>query len=271
MGQEAAGAVARRDVRLRIAGWVENSLVDVIGEVTFTIWFNYCNFRCPWCQNAHVVFAKESREVSVSELLEAISHARLLLGYVQATGGEPTLQDEGLRALFEACRDELGVATSLDTNGSRPEVIEDLLGSGLVDHVALDVKAPLSEPGKYGRVIGLPGRGEEMARKVRSSVQAVLEKAPVVEIRTTFVPTLHTEEDIMAIAGELAEMGLGEREGACYVLQQFLPSGTLIDPSYARVGRTPDGLLLALARQVKERFGLPNVYVRAQELGVVRI
>ena len=257
-------------VKLRVAGWVEASLVDVIGDVSFTVWFNYCNFRCPWCQNAHVVLARESREVTVGELVEAISGASLLIGYVQATGGEPTLQDEGLEALFTACKNELGVCTSLDTNGSRPEVIGRLLDLGLLDHVALDVKAPLSEPEKYGRVIGLPDLGEEMAKRVRASVQDVLDRAPYAELRTTFVPTLHTPADILAIARELVEMGMGKRGRCVYVIQQFVPSGTLMDPAFASVGRPSPDFLLDLARKVGEEAGLPEVYVRAQELGVVR-
>jgi len=258
-------------VRLRVAGWAEASLVDVIGDVAFTIWFNYCDFRCPWCQNAHVVFARESREVTVGELLEAISDASLLIGYVQATGGEPTLQDEGLEALFRACKKELGVLTSLDTNGSRPEVIGRLLDGGLLDHVALDVKAPLSEPEKYGRVIGLPGRGEEMAERVRASVRAVIERAPYLEVRTTFVPTLLTPEDILAIAEELVDMGLEEHGRYVYVLQQFVPSGTLIDPAFAKVERPSPEFLLDLAGRVKRETGLSNIYVRAQEIGVAKV
>jgi len=238
--------------------------------VAFTIWFNYCDFRCPWCQNAHVVFAKESREITVGELLDIISNASLLIGYVQATGGEPTLQDEGLEALFRACKDELGVRTSLDTNGSRPDVIGRLLAQGLIDHMALDVKAPLSEPEKYGRVIGLPGRGKEMVEKVRSSVREAIEKAPYLEIRTTLVPTLLTPEDILAIARELAEMGLGEHERYVYVIQQFVPSETLIDPAFADVERPSPELLLDIARKVRKEVGLAEVYVRAQEIGVAK-
>ena len=259
-----------KTIRLRVAGWADASLVDVIGDVAFTIWFNYCDFRCPWCQNAHVVFAKESREITVGELLEAISDASLLVGYVQATGGEPTLQDEGLEALFEGCKEEIGVRTSLDTNGSRPDVIERLLDLGLIDHVALDVKAPLSEPEKYGRVIGLPDRGKEMADRVRASVREVIEKAPYLEIRTTFVPTLLTPEDVLVIAGELVDMGLAEHERYVYVIQQFVPSETLIDPAFAKVERPSPEFLLELARRVEKETGLTEVYVRAQELGVAK-
>ena len=259
-----------RDVKLRVAGWVDTSLVDVLGDVSFTIWFNYCNFRCPWCQNAHVVRAEVSREVTVGEILDAVSEAMPLISYVQATGGEPTLQPEGLEALFSGCKDELSIKTSLDTNSSRPEVVRRLFDLGLIDHLATDVKAPLAEPSKYGTVIGLKGPMEELVGRIRSAVEMAIDEAPFLEVRTTFVPTLVSEEDVIAIARELYDMGLANRPRAFYVLQQFFPAGTLMDPSFANLKRVPAGRLLALARRVKEEAGLKEVYVRTQEMGVLR-
>jgi len=259
-------------LELDLAGWTEASLVDVLGEVSFTIWFCGCNFRCPWCQNAPVVLGTACRKVRLEELLEAIEHASLLADYVQATGGEPTLQAEGLEALFGACKDELTLKTSLDTNGALTEVLGRLLEAGLVDHVAMDVKAPLDQPEKYARIAGLPAsRGPSVVEHVRASVSLALDGAPFVELRTTFVPTLHTREDILAIATELAELGLGERPRAYYVLQQFWPGGELIDPSFAHILRPSVEFLTTLAKEVKEKTGLQTVYVRTQEAGVLKV
>ena len=259
-----------KPVELFVAGWAETSLVDVLGEVSFTIWFCGCDFRCPWCQNKSVVLGTACREVGLPEVLEAISGASLLSDYVQATGGEPALQPEGLRALFKACK-EVGMKTSLDTNGSREGVVRGLLEAGLVDHLAMDVKAPLSDPAKYGRVSGLrTDVAERMVRSVRASLEKALEMAPFLEVRTTFVPTLHEKADLVEIAGELVEMGLADRERAYYVIQQFSPRGDLMDPSFANVRQPLADELLELARQVKEATGLKAVYVRTQERGVIR-
>jgi len=259
-------------LELDLAGWTEASLVDVLGEVSFTIWFCGCNFRCPWCQNAPVVLGTVCRNVRLGELLEAIEHASLLTDYVQATGGEPTLQAKGLEALFRACKDELTLKTSLDTNGALTDVLARLLETSLVDHVAMDVKAPLDQPRKYAHIAGLPiGRGPSVVDHVRASVSLALDEAPFVELRTTFVPTLHTREDILAIAAELAELGLGGRPRAYYVLQQFWPGGNLIDPSFAHVLRPSVEFLKTLAKEVKEKTGLQTVYVRTQEAGVLKV
>ncbi len=256
---------------LFVAGWTEASLVDVVGEVSFTIWFCGCDFRCPWCQNKSVVFGTACRRVRLSEVLEAASGASLLADFAQATGGEPTLQPEGLRAFFEACKDQLGLRTSLDTNGSRELVVEELLDAGLVDHMAMDVKGPLDEPGKFARVAGIrPGAAERMLRSVRRTLELGIDRAPFLEVRTTFVPTLHDKEDLLKIAGQLADLGLAKRRRAYYVIQQFWPGGDLIDPSFAEVRQPLADELVELAREVKESFGL-EVLVRTQERGVIRI
>jgi len=258
---------------IRVAGWVSVSLVDVLGSPSFTIWFNYCNFRCPWCQNAHVVYATESREVSIPQLLNEIRRASILVDYVQATGGEPTLQPHGLKALFRRCRNEVGVKTSLSTNGSNCQVVKELLREGLLDHVALDVKAPLHDPRKYSAVIGLDERrGVNVLQRVRCSIRALMEANCPTEFRTTFVPNLLKKRDIIRIAQEIREES--EKTGFCgfaYVIQQFLPSETLINPKFSEKERVPAGKIVEIAREVRREVGLENVYVRAQEIGTVRI
>jgi len=208
----------------------------------------------------------------LSEVLEAISGASLLSDYVQATGGEPTLQPDGLGALFGACKDELGLKTSLDTNGSRPSVVKDLLSSGLVDHMAMDIKAPLDDPAKYGLVAGLgPGPVGEVVGAVEASARLAIDMAPFLEVRTPFVPGLTSRGDILSIARWLAEAGLGRRPRAYYVLQQFSPRGDLIDPSFAEVRQPTPEELFELALELKEATGLEAVFVRTQEMGVVKI
>ena len=259
------------DAIIHVAGWISISLVDVLENPSFTVWFNYCNFRCPWCQNAHVVDAVETKRIRVKDLIEEIKRASTLVEYVQATGGEPTIQADGLRALFELCKDEAHIKTSLSTNGSRSDVIRGLLESGLLDHAAVDVKAPLGNPSKYGEVIGLgEQRAVEIVEEVRSSVSLLVESVPFIEFRTTMVPTLLSKDDVVEVAVELREY-IRNHGNAAYVIQQFLPSGTLIDPKFADVERTPIELLMETAKEVKDEAGLRRVYVRTQELGVVKI
>ncbi len=135
---------------------------------------------------------------------------------VVISGGEPTLQP-GLPALARAIKD-MGLSVKLDTNGSRPEVVEAMLDEGLLAHVAMDVKAPL-DAGAYGRLTCVRADME----KIRASMSLIKNKAPSYEFRTTYVPGLHSGEDMASLREEL--------RGEPWVVQCFKPNGCL-DASY---------------------------------------
>ena len=261
-----------RSVRARVAGWKDLSLVDVLGEPSFTIWFNYCNFRCPWCQNGHVVSGEVSREVEVGELADLAAASYPLVKFVHVTGGEPTLQDEALEALFKLCKLS-EMKTSLSTNGSRPGVVRRLTDEGLLDHMALDVKGPLNDPERYGRIAGLSiALAREIVPRIRETLRLALGNLSFVEIRTTLVPGLVEEREVMEVVGELREeVSQAGGSRVAYVLQQFSPSETAIDPRFRRGKRSEVDRLLELGRLVKSKLSFEEVYIRCVELGTVRV
>ena len=138
--------------------------------------------------------------------------ASAYLDAVVISGGEPTLQP-GLPALARAIT-ALGLPVKLDTNGSRPEVIEKLLNEGLVEHIAMDVKAPL-DAASYERLTGTRVNVE----KIRASVEIIKSRAPSYEFRTTYVPALHTREDLLALREAL--------RGEPWFVQCFKPNNCL--------------------------------------------
>ncbi len=257
-------------VRVKVAGWKELSLVDIIGEPSFTVWFNYCNLRCPWCQNSHVVTGKITMEKEVGELVHLIEENSKLVKYVHVTGGEPTLQPDGLKALFLLSK-RVGEKISLSTNGTNPEVVKEVIELGL-DHLALDLKGPISNPEKYASIVGLdPGKGELLAKAVDSSIKMGIKDVPFVEIRTTLVPTLLNAEDILHLAKYVSELAFNSRGRVVYVIQQYIPSETLIDPAFMSVKKVPAPFLIELGKAIKEKTEIIEVYVRAIELGTVKI
>jgi pyruvate formate lyase activating enzyme len=134
------------------------------------------------------------------------------------TGGEPTIQD-GL-ADFAATIKEMGFALKLDTNGYRPDVLEELLAAQCVDYIAMDIKTTWN---KYSQAAGV---NVDIPRLVRS-VKLLKEAAVGHEFRTTCVPKLVTEDDIVEIGGIIGN-------DSCYTLQQFQPCDTL-NPEYAGI------------------------------------
>ncbi len=189
---------------------VEASFVDWDGNIVCTLFLPGCNFRCGFCFNHELVLAPEGLEdVPLEYVREYLRANRDFLDGVCITGGEPTLH-----GIQELCRmvKELGLGVKLDTNGSNPEVVASLIDSGLVDFVAMDVKAPFDD-GSYSLVSGVEVRAERL-RRCAELIASRVEH----EFRTTVVPGVHTPEVVEDIARALAELGARK-----YVLQKFIP------------------------------------------------
>jgi len=176
-------------------------MLDFPGRVACTVFTVGCNFRCPFCHNRELVSRKlweeSGRElVDEGEFWKFLEKRRGVLDGVCITGGEPTLQPD----LGEFCRKikSLGLLVKLDTNGSNPDVVQKLLGDGLVDYVAMDYKVSSNT---Y-QVISNNKEGK-LAEKLRKSVELIVGSGVECEFRTTVVPRIHTEEVLREMAGEI--------------------------------------------------------------------
>ena len=198
-----------------ISGLQKLTLLDYPGRVACTVFTGGCNFRCPFCHNAPLVLPGFEREsISEDEVLEFLRKRRGVLDGVAVTGGEP-LMHKGIDSFLEKVR-ALGYKIKLDTNGSFPEHLMDIVSAGLVDRVAMDIK---NSPEKYGEAIGLTGFDISAVEK---SKNFLLEDHVDYEFRTTVVKGLHTEKSLVDAAKWIA----GAKE---YYLQQFKDSGNVIN------------------------------------------
>lgn len=206
---------------MRIAHLLPTTLIDYPGRVAALIYTPSCNFRCPFCHNPELVLPERVEGLKLVPEEEVLSLLRERRGFLDAlaiTGGEPTLQGDLRRFIEEVKR--LGYLVKLDTNGSRPEVLAELFGEGLLDYVAMDVKGP---PERYPELTG--GAGDRAA--IGEAIELIGERAPDYEFRTTAAPGL-TMGDIRAIADWI-------RGAKRYILQRFSvpPDNGLVDPSLA--------------------------------------
>lgn len=179
----------------------------------------------PVAQLHHLLLRSPRVSEPVITMEEAAEFLKERLGFLDAvtvTGGEPTLYEELPAAL--AAFKELGYLVKLDTNGTNPTMLQQLINSGSLDYVAMDIKAPLDYR-KYTRACGKLTTEEFF--NVRSSIRMLMEASIQVEFRTTVVPLLHPPEDIEEIARYIQGANL-------YSLQQFNPSVTL-DTDYGAV------------------------------------
>lgn len=190
------------------------TLLDFPGKVACTVFTGGCNFRCPFCHNALLVTKlPEKPDYTEDEILSFLEKRIGLLDGVAITGGEPLLNPD-IGDFIRKIRD-MGYAVKLDTNGSFPERLKAIVGEGLVDYVAMDIK---NRREKYTETVGLKNLD---LSKIEESIDFLKSGAVDYEFRTTVVKQFHTVEDITAAAEWIS----GAKR---YFLQNFVDSGELI-------------------------------------------
>ena len=199
---------------MNISGLQKLTLLDYPGTVACTVFTHGCNLRCPFCHNAPLVVGTAPDQIPEEELMSFLKKRRGVLEGVAITGGEPTLNAD-LPELIGRIK-ALGYKVKLDTNGTNPDMLRDLLADGLVDRVAMDIK---NDPAHYADAVGITPDMERIDR----SRALLMDGAADFEFRTTVVKGIHTGESLIGAARWIA----GARE---YYLQQFKDSGALILP-----------------------------------------
>jgi len=199
-----------------IGGIQKLSLLDYPGKICATIFTIGCNFRCPFCHNASLVLKeKEAPYISQDEFFSFLEKRKGLLDGVCITGGEPLLQKDIIPFIIHI-KKNLGFSVKIDTNGSYPDKLKEIIDLGLVDYIAMDIKNSLQ---KYALTIGLNKCNID---DIEKSVELIRKSNVPFEFRTTLVRELHTQNDMDLIAKWL--------EGSPkYFLQSFADSGDLID------------------------------------------
>ena len=199
---------------MRIGGMQKLTLLDYPGKVACTVFLSGCNLRCPYCHNPGLVLPerRDGQELSVAEVLRYLEQRRRKLDGVCISGGEPTLQP----ALPEFIADirGLGYTVKLDTNGTNPGMLGELLHDDLLDYVAMDIKNSREH---YAETCG----GVDVLPKVQQSASLLLNSAFNYEFRTTVCKPLHTEK-------EMAEIGRWLKGAKRYFIQAFVDSGDLV-------------------------------------------
>ncbi len=199
----------------KIAGLQKLTLLDFPGKVACTIFTEGCNFRCPFCHNASLVtHTGDSEGYSVEHVLDFLKKRQGIIEGVCISGGEPTLMP-GLEDFIRKVK-ALGFAVKLDTNGTRPDILKHLVGEGLIDYVAMDIK---NSREKYALTAGVCE--EYDISKIEESASFLMSDAIDFEFRTTVVDPLHETDDFQLIGEWLA----GDER---YFLQKFIDSGDVI-------------------------------------------
>ena len=223
---------------IEIKGFLETSLLDWPGRLCSVLFLPHCNFRCPYCHNHPLVFYPERyATIPLEDILGRLHSLKNWIDGVCLTGGEPTLHADLPFLIREIKRYRFLV--KLDTNGSNPQMLENLMETGEIDFISMDVKGPL-DPFRYSRSTGLPIN----LKPVLESIEILKGGKVEYEFRMTVVPGLHREEDIQTLGNQL-------RVGRRLILQNFNPENPL-DSSLKNIVPYDLKVLKKIEREVQE-------------------
>lgn len=218
---------------MQLGGLQKMTLLDFPGKVACTVFLQGCNFRCPFCHNPPLLTGQG--QLFEEEFFSFLKKRQGLLDGVAVTGGEPLLQPD-LPHFLENIK-ALGYAVKLDSNGSYPKQLKQLLQNGLIDYVAMDIK---NSPEKYELTAGAKG----ILPAVEESVRLLMEGTVPYEFRTTVVREHHEEADFHAIGQWL-------KGARAYYIQCFVDSGNILQ----------DGLHAPTQAELEKYLAIAKEYI----------
>ncbi len=222
------------------------TLLDYPGHIAATIFTPGCDLRCPFCHNSELVLDNSELEYYPEEVLAFLATRKGKLGGIAITGGEPLMQAD-IDEFIIKVRD-LGFKVKLDTNGTYPDRLQDLLSRKLVDYVAMDIKGSAE---KWAKTVGLSGDGARLLfGKTLRSMSIIKLSGIDYEFRTTIVKGLHELSDMDSL-GQLV------RGAKRYFLQNFTDSGAILEGKW---GSWDKDTLLAMLEVIRKY--VPNAELR---------
>jgi len=243
---------------MRIGGLQKTTLIDYPGRVAATVFLMSCNFRCPWCYSPELVLPKKIKnqpKISEKDFFDFLKERKGLLDGVCITGGEPTINKD-LPDFIKKIK-KLGYLVKIDTNGSAPQMLKNLIEEKLIDYVAMDIKAPRE---KYEEVAGRKININNIEKNIKILKESIIDH----EFRTTVVPTIHSKEDIIKIANWI---GPAKK----YYLQNFRPDSNPptalplrrapkhIDPKFEKIKPYPQEYLIEIQKAISPFFEICQI------------
>lgn len=179
----------------KIANYLKQSFIDWEGKLTAVIFTQGCNFRCGYCHNPSLVIPTlYSQTIDNESVYRFLKHRVDWLDGVVITGGEPTIQP-GLKSFIMQIK-QMGYDIKLDTNGSNPALLQELISEKWIDYVAMDIKH-IPEFKFYQRVCGK--LSIHTFNKILQTINLLKTQPLNYEFRTTIIPTIHSNEDIQKL------------------------------------------------------------------------
>ena len=229
-----------------LGGLQKTTLIDFPGKIAATVFTSGCNFFCGWCYSSELVTPEKIKKhpiIPEQEVLAFLESRKGLLEGVVICGGEPTLQKD-LPEFIKKIKD-MGFLVKLDSNGSNPAMLDNLINDKLIDYVAMDIKTFKEN---YFSVLN----GKVVVDDIQKSIDILKNSGIDYEFRTTVVPTIHEKEDFIKIAQWIGGPDIK------YYLQKFRGEKT-IDPSFEKIKSYPDSWFLELKKEISQFFKICEI------------
>lgn len=221
-----------------IDGFDKLTLLNYPEKMACTIFTKGCNFKCPFCHNSSLIDLSINKDIH-DEVISYLKKRKGILEGVCITGGEPLIH-KNIKELIKEIKD-IGYLVKLDTNGSNPVLLKELIDSNLIDYVAMDIKNVFS---KYNDTIGTKVNIDNIKKSIN-----IIESANIdYEFRTTIIKEYHTIEDIIEIRNML-------KKKSKYYIQNFKNSDGVMDKSLT-------SFKISELEEMKNKLNNENTYFR---------
>ncbi len=238
------------EMKVNVGKIISISTVDWHGRSSHVIFFNGCPLRCPYCQNYKLLDCK--RFMDIEKIERGILDAEMFISAVVFSGGEPTMQPDGLIHLAKFIKRQ-GMLVGIQTNGCFPDVLKELVRRKLVDKIFLDIKASPLKGYRYGQITN---GAYIVADRV---IQSLNITDVTIEARTTIFRSLN---DSLEIAKYLVD----NNYNGVYVIQQGVPWNTLDDNIRKEDILTREDMI-SIAKNISTEIGLKGIRIRTREKG----
>lgn len=225
---------------MKIAGFQKTTLIDYPGKIACTIFLYGCNFRCGYCYNPTLVTKKPEKVFSEEEIFSFLEKRRGVLEAVCITGGEALMS---LEISFLKKIKSLGYLIKIDTNGSYPEKLKEIIREGLVDYIAMDLKA---SPENYSKITNRPIDITKLEETI-----GIIHSFGNYEFRTTIIMRYHSVFEISSL-GKWINSLIGKPKR--YYLQGFRAVREMVDSNFKDEVSTTEKYLKDIKECSKEYF-----------------
>jgi len=233
---------------MQIKGFQKTTFIDYPNKVSALVFTGGCNFRCPFCHNGGLVLNPNQYPTTLPEtVFRHLEKRKGVIDGIVITGGEPTLMT-GLKDFIKTVK-SMGVSVKLDTNGTNPNVLRELIEEDLLDYIAMDIKHDFT---KYNTVIGSCGFKVD---DLKTSIELIINSGVDHEFRTTVIKGVHFKEDIQVMAAQI-------RGAKNYILQQYVKTEGELMPNMFRAYTSEE--LQEFIDALSDSHGIENLKVRGK-------